>query len=84
MIGEDDAFSALHERLHAARRRLAEAYEARDLLACEIAALEARGGIGMPGELLDAFGAAEWALLMTEADMKDAEHALAVANERLP
>ncbi|NGM38022.1 MULTISPECIES: hypothetical protein [Methylobacterium] len=84
MTGDNDDFSPLHERLHAARRLLAEAYERRDVLARQIATVEATDGIGLPVDLMNAYGAAERAVLVAEADMKDAEHALAIASERLP
>ncbi|MGU3469265.1 hypothetical protein ACLBXO_30950 [Methylobacterium sp. C33D] len=81
MTDDDEVFSALRDRLHIARRLLATAYERRDRLAREIAAVEARDGIGIPVELVDALGAAERAVLSAEADMKDAEYALAVAGQ---
>ncbi|MFX9915861.1 hypothetical protein ABTP64_18815, partial [Acinetobacter baumannii] len=59
----------------------AEAYDRRDTLAREIAAIEATNGAGVHIDLLTAYEAAARAVLAGEADMKDAEHALAVAAE---
>ena len=53
----------------------------RDALAEEIAAAEAEVGAAVRPDLLEAFGAAERAVFAAEAEMKDAEHALAVAGE---
>ncbi|MFH6787385.1 hypothetical protein [Methylobacterium sp. MA0201] len=78
---EDDELAGLQDRLHAARKALGEAYDRRDARAEEIAAAEAVvGGVVRP-ELLVAFSAAERAVLAAEAEMKDAEYALAVATE---
>ena len=77
----DDRIAALHERLHAARRALSTAYEQRDTLAEEIAAVETEAGAAVRPDLLEAFGAAERAVFAAEAEMKDAEYALAVAGE---
>ena len=78
MRPDDDNLSSLRDRLHAARRLLAEASERRDVLAREIAAA-ADGGV--PVDLVRAFGAAERAMLAAEVDMKDAEHAFALARD---
>jgi uncharacterized membrane protein len=80
----DDRIAALHEHLHAARRALRVAYDQRDALAEEIAAAEAEVGAAVRPDLLEAFGAAERAMLAAEAEMKDAEYALAVAGEPQP
>src|SRR3954467_8867843 len=77
----DDRIAALRERLHAARRALGEAYDQRDALAEEIAAAETEVGAAVRPDLLEAFGAAERAVFAAEAEMKDAEPALAVAGE---
>src|SRR4051794_39737318 len=77
----DDRIAVLRERLHAARRALREAYDQRDALAEEIAAAEAEVGAAVRPDLLEAFGAAERAVFAAEAEMKDAEQALAVAGE---
>lgn len=77
---EDEGLSLLHDRLHAVRRALGDAYDRRDALAREIAAVETAGGVVRP-DLLIAFNAAERAVLAAEAGLKDAEYALAVANE---
>lgn len=84
MTVEDDPISYLHDRLHTARRHLAEAYERCDTLAREITAAEAPDGTGIRVELIGAYGAAERAVLAAEADMKDAEHAFAIASELPP
>ncbi|GJE02033.1 hypothetical protein [Methylobacterium isbiliense] len=78
---EDDEIARLRDRQHAARRALGEAYDRRDALAEEVAAAEAAGAGALRPELLVAFSAAERAVLAAEAEMKDAEYALAVAIE---
>jgi len=77
----DDRIAALHERLHAARRALRVAYDQRDALAEDIAAAEAEIGAAVRPDLLEAFGAAERAVFAAEAEMKDAEYALAATGE---
>ena len=77
----DDRIAALHERLHAARQALRVAYDQRDALAEEIAAAEAEIGAAVRPDLIEAFGAAERAVFAAEAEMKDAEYALAVTGE---
>ena len=57
------------------------AYDQRDALAEEIAAAEAEIGAAVRPDLIEAFGAAERAVFAAEAEMKDAEYALAVAGE---
>ena len=78
---EDDDLAALHDRVHAASRALGEAYDTRDALAEKISAVETAAARAVRPELLIAFSAAERAVLAAEADMKDAEHASAVAAE---
>src|SRR3954447_11868290 len=78
---DDESIAALHERLHAARRALSTTYEQRDALAEEIAAAEAEIGAAVRPDLIEAFGAAERAVFAAEAEMKDAEYALAVTGE---
>ena len=76
---DGDDIAALRERLHAAQHALTEAYDKRDALAEEAAAAQKTGGAVVPPELLIALGAAERAVLAAETEVKDAEHALAVA-----
>ena len=67
-----------NERLDAAKRALSKAYDQRNLVAEKIEAVEEKAGAAAVGpELLEAFGNAERALLAAEAEMKDAEDALA-------
>ena len=60
----------MRERLHAARRALRTAYEQRDALAEDIAAAEAEAGAAVRPDLLDAFSAAERAVLAAEAEIR--------------
>jgi microcompartment protein CcmK/EutM len=77
---DENDLAALHERLQAARRVLREAYDQRDALAEEIAIAE-KIGAGVDPKLLVAFSAAERAVLVAEAEMKDAEYARVVAQD---
>lgn len=69
----------LHERLHAARRVLCEAYERRDDLAAKIEAAKLETDASVRPGLVIAFKLAERATLAAETAMKDAEYALATA-----
>lgn len=80
IIADEDQHDALRERLHNAKRTLGEAYERRDALAVELAAAEARSGISLGPGVLVALSTAERAVLAAEAEMKDAEYALADAS----
>jgi hypothetical protein len=77
---DDDDIALLRERLHAARRALSTAYDQRDALAEEVAAAEAEAGAAVRPDLLEAFSAAERAVFAAEAEMKEAEDALAIAS----
>ncbi len=81
---DDDNIALLRERLHAAQRALSTAYNQRDALAEEVAAAEAEAGAAVRPDLLEAFSAAERAVFAAEAEMKQAEDALAVASARPP
>src|SRR4051794_32836345 len=81
---DDDSIALLRERLHVARRALSTAYDQRDALAEEVAAAEAEAGAAVRPNLLDAFSAAERAVFAAEAEMKEAEDALAVGSARPP
>jgi hypothetical protein len=81
---DDDNIALARERLQAARRALSTAYDQRDALAEEVAAAEAEAGAAVRPDLLDAFSAAERAVFAAEAEMKDAEYALAVASTLPP
>ena len=67
----------LHERLHAARRVLCEAYERRDDLMTQIEAVKSETDVVVRPGLVIAFRLAERAVLAAETAMKDAEYALA-------
>lgn len=71
--------AGLNERLHAARRALREAYDRRDTLAEETGAADHDPDARIRPELLMALSTAERAVLEAEAEMKDADYALAVA-----
>ena len=75
----EDDIAVLRERLHAARVSLSDAYDRRDALAKEAAAAERDPDKVVESELLMALACAERAVLAAEAEMKDAEYALAVA-----
>jgi hypothetical protein len=76
---ENNEVVSLEERRHAARKALAAAYDRRDALAKGIAAAEAAPGGLLHRELILAFGAAMRDVSAAEAEMKDAEYALASA-----
>jgi hypothetical protein len=76
--GNEDAIARTNKRLRAARRALSTAYDSRNVLAERIDTVEAEaGGAAVRPDLLEAFRAAERAVLAAEAEMKDAEDALA-------
>ena len=81
---DDDSIALLRERLHGARRALRTAYDQRNALAEEVAAAEAEVGAAVRPDLLDAFSAAERAVFAAEAELQEAEDALAVASARPP
>ena len=73
-----DVVAHANERLDAAQQALSKAYDQRNRVAQKIEALETKaGGAAVGAEVLEAFGSAERALLAAEAEMKDAEDALA-------
>jgi hypothetical protein len=74
----EDAIARTNMRLHAAQRALSTAYDLRNVLAERIDTVEAEaGGAAVRPDLLEAFRAAERAVLAAQAEMKDAENALA-------
>ena len=77
---DEGELTTLHERVAAARRTLRDAYDSRDRLAEEVATAEITARAVRP-ELLVALSAAERAVLAAEAEMKDAEHSLAMADD---
>lgn len=81
---DEDKLIALRDRQHAARCRMRVAYDRLDLLAAEVEAIAGEGRIAMRTDLLIALSEAEHTARCASADMKDAEHALAVATEILP
>jgi hypothetical protein len=77
----EDEVAVLRERLHAARVSLSNAYDQRDALAKEAAAAERDPDKVVETQLLMALACAERAVLAAEAEMKDAENALAVVSD---
>lgn len=77
---DEDELTTLRERVAALRRTLREAYDRRDRLAEEVVAAENTAGSTVRPELLIALSAAERAILVAEAEMKGAEHSLAMAH----
>ena len=77
---DEDEIAVLNDRLQDARVALNDAYRRRDALAEEASVAERDPEAIVEPELLMALACAERAVLAAEADLKDAEHALARAN----
>ena len=80
---DEDEVAVLNDRLQDARVALSDAYRRRDALAEEASVAERDPEAIVETELLMALACAERAVLAAEADLKDAEHALARANRAL-
>lgn len=78
---DEEELTPLRDRLHAAHRALGVAYDTRDALAEEARDAGVGPGAVVRPELVLALASAERAVLAAEAEMKDAEYALAMAED---
>ena len=76
---DEDELAALRDRLHASRCRVRTAYDRLDVLTDLVDITTIAGRIGLRCDLIVGLDEAQCATRAAEADMKDAEYALAVA-----